>query len=211
MNNFLRTAFVLAVCLFSGCLSRPGLHTQSFVFATPSVSARHPDPPGRRVAIRSLRVAAPFDSRSFVYRTSEYSYESDPYAEFLVPCSESLLYPIRGWMRQCGCFESVVEPGSAVKPNTVLEISVTELYGDFRKPRDAAAVLALKMTLLDASNGIAGKLVFEREYSRLLPLKARTAGALMAGWNGALGQILDQFGADVRSLESTAANENKPN
>jgi hypothetical protein len=210
MSVFFRTVFVLAVCLFSGCLSRPHLDTQTFAFAIPAASKQDGGSAGHGVlAIRSLRVAAPFDGRSLVYRTGEYSYESDPYAEFLVSSSESLLYPIRSWMRQSGWFESVVEPGSALKPNTMAEISVMELYGDFRKPRAAAAVLTLQFVLFDSPNGIPGKLRLEREYSRHIPLKARSANALMAGWNEALIQILAQFDADVRGLSASPTHESK--
>ncbi len=152
------------------------------------------------VAIRYLRVAAPFDGRSFVYRTGEYSFESDPYAEFFASASDSLLVPIRGSLRQSGAFQAVVEPGSALKPNTVAEISVLELYGDFRRPQEAAAVLKLRILVFDAPNGVAGKVIDEREYARRIALKERTAGALMAGWNAALAQILAEFELHVPPL-----------
>ena len=115
--------------------------------------------------------------------------------------SESLLLPIRSCLRQAGTFEAVVEPGSALKPNTVAEINVLELYGDFQRLREAAAILRLRVLLFDSPNGVPGKLILEREYSRRIPLKARTADALMAGWNEALTQILAQFHSDVRGLE----------
>ena len=193
---------LLTVCLLCGCISRPHLDVRTFAFAIPPASKPAPSSRTHRVvAIRSLRVAAPFDGRSLVYRMGEYSFESDPYAEFFVSASESLLLPIRSCLRQEGTFEAVVEPGSALKPNTVAEINVLELYGDFQRPREAAAILRLRVLLFDSPNGIPGKLVLEREYSRGIPLKARTPDALMAGWNEALAQILAQFDSDVRGLE----------
>ncbi|MGO9201442.1 MAG: hypothetical protein ACLQM8_13040 [Limisphaerales bacterium] len=191
------------LCLFSGCLSRPALHTRTFAFDLPAGSA----PTGaarsqRVVTIRSLRVAAPFDDRSLVYRVGDFSYDADPYAEFLVSPSESLRSPIRSWMRQSDFFGTVVEPGSALKPNTMAEITVLELYGDFRRPPEAAAVLTLRFVLLDSPDGVPGKLAFEAEYSRRVPLKAGNANALMAGWNEALEQILAQLGSDLRRLDS---------
>ena len=185
-----------------GCISRPPLDVRTFAFAPPP--AAKPDSGFRShrvVAIRSLRVAAPFDGRSFVYRTGEYSFESDPYAEFFASASDSLLLPIRGSLRHSGAFEAVVEPGSVLKPNTVAEIGVLELYGDFRRPREAAAVLTLRILVFDAPNGVPGKLILERQDSRRTPLRARTADALMAGWDEALAQILAQFDADVRGLK----------
>jgi len=190
------------VPLLCGCISRPPLNVRTFAFTAPP--AAKPDPGFRShrvIAIRPLRVAAPFDGRSFVYRTGEYSFESDPYAEFFASTSESLLLPIRGSLRQAGAFEAVVEPGSALKPNTVAEISVVELYGDFRRPHEAAGVLRLRVLLFDCPNGAPAKLILEQEYSRRIPLKARSADALMAGWNKALAEILTQFDSDVRCLK----------
>jgi len=197
-----RIVCLVMVCSLCGCISRPHLDVRTFAFAIPPASKSAAGFRSHRVvAIRSLRVAAPFDGRSLVYRTGEYSFESDPYAEFFVSASDSLLLPIRSCLRQSGTFEAVVEPGSALKPNTVVEISVLELYGDFQRPREAAAILRLRILLFDSPHGIPGKLILEREYSRRIPLKARTPDALMSGWNEALAQILAQFDSDVRGLE----------
>ncbi len=154
------------------------------------------------VSIRSIRVAAPFDDRSLVYRVGDFSYAEDPYAEFLVSPAESLRPPIRSWMCQSDLFQTVVEPGSVLKPNTMAEVTVLELYGDFRRPPEAAAVLTLRFVVLDSPDGIPGKLAFEGEYSRRVSLRARNATALMAGWNEALNQILAQLGSDLRRLDS---------
>jgi len=64
----------------------------------------------------SLRAAAPFEDRSLVYRVGDFSYEADPYAEFLVSPAESLRPPIRSWVRQSDLFRTIVEPGSALNP-----------------------------------------------------------------------------------------------
>src|SRR5271157_2025090 len=76
-----QVALLAAACLLGGCLSRPHLDKQTFVFGTTPTPAANPAPASHRVvAIRSLRVAAPFDGRSLVYRTGEFSYQSDPFA-----------------------------------------------------------------------------------------------------------------------------------
>ncbi|MGH7971939.1 MAG: ABC-type transport auxiliary lipoprotein family protein [Limisphaerales bacterium] len=190
-------------CLISGCLSRPALHTQTFAFDPPADSPPKAAASSQRViTIRSLRVAPPFDDRSLIYRTGEFAYNADPYAEFLVSPADSLRPPIRSWMRQSDFFRTVVETGSALKPNSMAEITILELYGDFRRPPEPAAVLTLRFVLLDSPEGIPGKLAFEREYSRRVALNARNAQALMAGWNEALNQILVQLGSDLRRVDS---------
>jgi hypothetical protein len=154
------------------------------------------------VSIRSLRVAAPFDDRSLIYRVGDFSYAEDPYAEFLVSPAESLRPPIRSWMCHSDLFQAVVEPGSALKPNTMAEVTVLELYGDFRQPPEPAAVLTLRYVMLDSPEGIPCKLVFEGEYSRRVLLKGNNANALMVGWNEALTQILAQLSSDLRRMDS---------
>lgn len=192
--------------LFTGCLSRPSLNTQTLAFGQHS-GAVHATAvlTERVVSIRSLRVAAPFEDRSLVYRVGDFSYSADPYAEFLVAPAESLRAPIRSWMRQSGLFRTVVEPGSALKPNTVAEITVVELYGDFREPHKPEAVLTIRFVLLDALNGIPEKLAFDREYSRRVLLQVPKPNALMAGWNKALEEILAQFGSDLRGPDFPVA------
>src|SRR5271169_4481326 len=118
-------ALLLAgVCGLTGCLSRPALNKQTFTFDAPTISATNAVAGGRVLGIRSLQIAAPFDSRSFVYRTGEFSYARDPYAGFLEPPAEELLAPVRGWLRDSGDFSAVTEAGSALKPDILVEINV---------------------------------------------------------------------------------------
>jgi len=204
MKPVLSISLVLAATLLGGCLSRSPVKARAFLFAVPAGQI-----PGTAstfrgpIAIRRVRVAAPFDGQSLVYRTGEYSYESDPYAEFFAPCSETLDCAISQWLRESGCFQSVIEPGSADHPAAMAEINVEELYGDFRAAQPTA-VLTAQFVLFDATNGIAGQRLLDREYSRRVPVKARSAAALMAGWNQALREILQQFTSDVCALNSTA-------
>jgi len=146
-----------------------------------------------------MRVAAPFDSQSFIYRTGEFSYERDPYAGFLVPPEESLAEPLRGYLRNSSLFREVTEPGSAIAPDILGEISVTQLYGDFRDRSQPAAVIAMHLTFSRAPPGAPGKVFFEKDYSLRVPLHARTAPALMAGWNTALTEIVAQVCKDLRA------------
>ena len=156
----------------------------------------------RVLGIRTLEIASPFEGRSLVYRTGDNAYVRDPYAEFLDTPSQSLLVTIREWLRNNGSFSVVVEPGSSLKPNTFAEISVTRLYGDFRQPQQAAAVLRMHFRFFDATNGLPGKVLLEQEYSRSIALKSATPAALMEGWNLALTQVLTQVFSDFQRSES---------
>lgn len=200
----MRTIIYVALCCLTGCLARPHLDRQSFIFALPSTATPKAATGSRVLGIRTLQVAEPFEGRSFVYRTGEFSYDRDPYAEFMVHPAEGLVVPISSWFRQAGGFSAVTEAGSALKPNTLVEIQVGKLYGDFRPAEQPTAVLSMRFVFFDASNGAPGKVILQREYSSDIPLKARTAVALIEGWNQALTQILDAAMLDFGRVAANA-------
>ena len=193
------SAVLLAVALaLSGCLSRPAIHKQTFAFGVPEIAATNAPVSGRVLRIKSLQIDPQFDERSLVYRTGEFSYARDPYAEFLGSPAEVLLAPITELLRNDGCFSTVVSAGSAAKANTLVEINVSQLYGDIRKPGNLSAVLAIQFTFMDARNGLPGKVIFQKNYSETVPMKSATPAALMEAWNQALTEILDEMASDFR-------------
>jgi len=195
-GNIFVTFLLACICGLTGCLSRPAMNKQTFAFGVPTISVTNVVASNRVLGIRNLQIAAPFDGRSLVYRTGEFSYVRDPYAEFLEPPAEELMTPVRECLRGNGDFSAVVEIGSALKPDTLVEISVSQLFGDFRQPEHPAAILTVRFVFYDAPNGVPGKVILEQEYSGSIPLGAPTSAALMKGWNQALAEILTEVSSD---------------
>ena len=189
---------------FSGCVSRPALNEQTFAFSTPALSATNASWNGPVLEIRTLQIAPPFDGRPLIYRTGEFAYQRDPYAEFLGLPAEGLVGPVSEMLRRDGGFSEVVQPGSSVKPDTVAEITINQLYGDIRKPGSPYAVLAMQVTFMDATNGLPGKVILQRNYSRRIPISSTTPAALMDGWNQALVGILAEATSDLRESKDEA-------
>ena len=189
---------------FSGCVSRPTLNEQTFAFSTPALSAKDASWNGPVIEIRTLQIAPPFDGRPLIYRTGEFAYQRDPYAGFLGLPAEGLIGPISEMLRRDGSFSEVVQPGSAVRPDTIAEITINQLYGDIRKPGSPYAVLAMQVTFMDATNGLPGKVILQRNYSRRTPISSTTPAALMDGWNQALVGILAQATSDLRESKNEA-------
>jgi cholesterol transport system auxiliary component len=192
---------VLLVFTFTlgGCLSRAPMKIETFAFSSPAMTETNGGTGSRVLAIRRLRIDPPFDGRPLVYRTGEFSYERDPYSQFLGLPSDALAVPITGMLRSDGCFSAVVKMGSAARPNTLVEINVNELYGDIRKPGSPSAVLAMQVIFLDATNGLPGKVILQKNYSRQILMKSATSAALMEGWNEALVEIFADVASDLRS------------
>jgi ABC-type transporter Mla MlaB component len=116
--------------------------------------------------------------------------------------AESLLVTIREWLRGTATFAAVIEPGSSLKPNTLAEIEVTRLYGDFRYPHRPVAVLTMRFRFFEAPKALPGKVLLDREYAQSIPLKSATPAALMDGWNQALTQVFTRVISDFRYSES---------
>lgn len=202
---------VLLALPLAGCLSRPSLVRQSFVFS-PGPQSRRPQAAGDLdLQIRRLNIAAPFDNQSFIYRTGEYTYETDPYAQFLAPPQDCLLKAVRTDWRRDGVFRDVVEPGSALKPNIIAEITVSQLYGDFRHLAAPAAVLGMRFVFFAVQqDSEPGKVLLQAHYEKRIPVRHRTADAVMAGWNQGLEEILATVAKDLKSAKP-AARGAKPN
>ncbi len=201
-RGLLALAFAGLVGTQTGCLSRPPLVKESFALTVPAATETTPAPTAASsvLTLKSITVAPLFEGKALVYRRAENTWEQDPYAEFLVPPARMFSAPLRTALRRSEAFRDVVEPGSVLVPDRVAEIQVTELYGDFRSPAEPTAILALRCTLISA--GAKPESLLQKEYSRRLPLTARTADALVAGWNEALAQILLELAADVSALRN---------
>jgi ABC-type uncharacterized transport system auxiliary subunit len=198
--GFLSLLFVLG-----GCLYRPSMKTQTFAFTAPLTAATNGAPSGRVLSIRTLQIAPPFDGRSLVYRTGDFSYQRDPYAEYLSSPAQELDTSISGILSGYGCFGTVVRLGSAATPNTLVEIYISELYGDIRKPGSPFAVLAMQVIFVQANNGVPGKVILQRSYSRRVPVQSATAAAFMKGWNEALVEIFGEVALDFGNQKNSKA------
>ncbi|HXC36737.1 MAG TPA: ABC-type transport auxiliary lipoprotein family protein [Candidatus Acidoferrales bacterium] len=195
-------AFLVLAFLIGGCLSRPSVNTKTYAFSAPMATATNSAPGGRVLSIRTFQIAPPFDGRSLVYRTGDFSYERDPYAQFLSSPAQELAAAISGILSADGCFGAVVGMGSAATPDVLVEIDISQLYGDIRKPGSPCAVLAMHVIFVKARNGLPGKVILQRSYSRRIPVKSAAADAFMAGWNTALSEIFAEVASDFRNQEN---------
>ncbi len=186
----------------NGCLSRPALVRETFLFdlsAPESVLSSHPTSNSNQhslpiLDLRSVTIVAPFESTAFVYRTAELAYEMDPYAAFLVPPARSLAQAVRSAWRNEAAIGDVVEPGSRMVANRYVEIQVMELYGDFQNIDEPGSVLALRFVVFDTNNEVRA----QREIRERVLIQERTARGVMTGWNEGLRKIVTATVQDLR-------------
>ena len=194
---------MLAAAILCGCASGPAWKRQEFAFSLPT------DPPAANartniVALKSVSISPLFQSRSFTYRTAENSYEQDPYAGFLVPPERALAEPIRAWMRDSGVFGRLVERGSGLEPALVAEVSVNELYGDFRKASQPVATMEIHFIFYEVKDDAPGRIVLDKVCARETPLTRKTPAALMAAWDADLREIMQNISSEYAKAISNA-------
>jgi uncharacterized lipoprotein YmbA len=144
-----------------------------------------------------VSVAPPYGGKGFVYRIAAQNFETDFYNQFLVAPGSMVAEELLEALRRGSMFHYVLNSGSAAQATHFLEARVEELYGDFRNDGAGNAVLAMSFVISRAP-AAAPQVVFQKQYERTVPLQARSADALVQGWNRALEEILDALIADLR-------------
>jgi cholesterol transport system auxiliary component len=187
----------VALC---GCGSEPVWKSQSFAFARP------PDPPAAAVsktnvvALRRVSISPLFQGRSFTYRMAENSYEHDPYAGFFVSPERAIEHPVRAWLRDGGAFGSVIGPASALNPSMVAEVSVIELYGDFRKKARPVGVLKIHFLLYEVNKDGPGRVLMDKVCTAQTPMAKAAPAALAAAWDADIAEIMAEINSELKRL-----------
>ena len=145
-----------------------------------------------------VRVAAPYGGNSLIYRMDEVQYAADPYHAFKAEPGAMLASRMAEWIDHAGPFAAVAQPGSAQPAAYVLDATVIDLYGDFRKGTRPAAVIAVQFALIDPA-GVRPRLVHERTIACRVELARASPDALVRGYGQALAQILGQLIADLQA------------
>ena len=196
-----RLVLPLLATILCGCATDPRWKRQVFAFSLPA------DPPVTKaqtniVVLSRVSISPVFQSRSFTYRKAENTYEQDPYAGFLVPPERALAEPIRAWMRASGVFGRVAEPGSGLTATLVAEVSVNELYGDFRKAAQPVGTMEIHFICYEVKDGIPGRIVLDKVCARYTPLSRKAPDALMAAWDADLREIMEEINSEYAKANS---------
>jgi cholesterol transport system auxiliary component len=195
------TRVALAACaaltLTACAIGKPTPKATTYVVDPPMTTAR-PPAVRRPEALRmgNVRVAAAYAGNALVYRLGDVQYTSDPYHAFIAEPGAMLGNQMAQWLDRAGPFETVALPGSTRPTRYVLEATVAELYGDFRKRRPPAAVLAVQFTLIDQA-GARPKVVYESTIARRVDLAQASPDALVRGYGKALGEIMSQLVPEI--------------
>jgi cholesterol transport system auxiliary component len=207
-----RISWIIIFCLVcSGCvtLERSSPERHYFVIELPR-SANAPESASDLIlSVGHMRISPRYADRSFIYRTSDTSYESDFYNQFLTSPDTMISEELRKGLAAAHQFKYVLGPADAQQPNYVLEGAVNALYGDFRNSSQPAAVLELEFFLYNDNSNNSG-LVAQKRYLKSIPVNERSPEALVKGWDQALQQIVAALAADLNSMNLNSRNSTAP-
>jgi len=184
----------IATVLLAACsLGKPVPQATTYVVEPEAPAERLSGMHGSEVVrMGDVRVAAAFAGNALVYRTDDVTFVSDPYQAFIADPRAMLGNEMASWLNRAGPFKAVTQPDSGLRADYILEATVTELYGDFRPGKPAAAVVAVQFTLINNDDVGSGR-VFEQTVTRRVPLERSSPEALVRGYNRAVSEILSDI------------------
>lgn len=184
----LALALALPACVK---LSQPAPAKESFGLMPVSVEPAARSHQGV-LRVERVRVAAPFDGRSFVHRLSETRYEPDYYNEFVADPDRLLTAELVRALAAARSFDTVVDPVSSVESRLRLEASVTDLYVDDRNPGAPRAVVRARFVLLEDridATSVLGEWTLEAAE----PPQSGDAGDIPAAWSRGWASVMRQL------------------
>ncbi len=192
---------LVGALLTGACASKLPERPQTFTIDPPAPRTSPAPTATRVVALRRAEVAPTYAGSELVYRVAEHGIERDPYASLAAPPAWILTSAIRGYLRDSDYIRDVVAPGEGIPVDADIEPTLTELCGDFSSPTESAAVLSLRFRVLAPATGAGtAREILLKTYTRRTPLTQRTAAAVVAAWNSALGEVMGEFLTDLKPV-----------
>lgn len=196
LNNIRSSVVFSFVCvlfcfLLSGCgelgIDAPEKHTYVLDVGRVGEPAGYSN--GKILQVRQFRISSRFAGTQLVYRTGEFSYETDFYNIFLSPPAGNVTEEFRQWFADSGLFGSVVNPSSRVVAELLVEGNISALYGDYTDLNAPKAVMEIEIFMVQR-NGGDDRVEYHDVYREEVELESRRAEALIAGLNTCLDRTL---------------------
>jgi len=186
-------ALLIPLILIAGCadLSKPYPAKELFSLDAPALSTAPATHPGA-LRVERVRIAAPFDARTFVYRVNESQYQPDYYREFVADPDRLITTQLVAALAEARVFQTVVDTGAGVDTPFLLETSITEFYADLRQPDSPHAVVRARCILI-ADRSAAATVLADWVVESRKPAADSAPASLAAAWNAALGDVFSQI------------------
>jgi cholesterol transport system auxiliary component len=146
--------------------------------------------------IKPFSISPTFDSKSLVYKTGDFIYETDYYHRFMTAPANMFTEKISDWLTTSPKVKYVFDSGYKDGADFILYGKIMDLFGDFSNKDKPRAILHIRIIVVDEREGTP-KIILNKIYSQETPLGQPSAAALINGFNQGLVNILKDFESDL--------------
>ena len=196
VKSLVCASLVACAMLITGCGPK-SYEKQQFLLDARRTSSTNTGSQKNVVEVRRFTIDPAFSAKGLTYRRGEFEYESDFYNEFLIAPDAMITEKVRNWLSLSGLARRVLDPGSYVDPNYVLEGNVVALYGDFRTGSSPKAVMELRIFLLEMQTGLESAIVFGKTYESSVGIESGGPNGLVEAFDRCLVEILVDLEKDL--------------
>ncbi len=193
--------FVFISCLVIGCGITNSLdEPMSYSIVSQGVENENRQEKYNILTVDRVRVEEPFDSKEIFYRLSDINFKGDYYHQYITEPGNIIEHHILSKLTDSGIVGQAIPYSVGVSTNLILNTVVTRLYGDFRKDKQAFAVLEIQFILLDRTES-RQKIIFDTHISSEIPLDRKNPDSLVIGFGQALEDILESLIDEIENTE----------
>lgn len=192
-RTLLASMLALAGC---GLSERPYLEKRDWPLKVGRPDNAPPNPRGRVLLVRTVQAGPGLETRGLATIQADGSVKAEFYENWSVPPAEGTDASLREWLAASGRFAAVLNPGSRMTADLVLEATLTALIAD---PGKGVAGAALSVVVLDQRGG-GTRVRAQRMIQAEAPLAGTDAPARVAAMKAALAEVLAQAEATLAGL-----------
>ena len=156
----------------------------------------------RVLRVAGVRVASPYDARSFVYRTGSDQFETDYYHGFVTDPHDLFTGELIRWLSDGGIYATVVGPANSADDDVQLEMNVTACFGDLSARGEPSAAIDARCFLLEDADAQT-RVVLKKAYRSRVPLSGKDPEDMAAGLGQAYRKLLGELTADLMEFETS--------
>jgi cholesterol transport system auxiliary component len=185
-----RIAVIGASCL-SGCSLvglQPYTERRDWPLVVRRAVALPPRRNGRTLLVRSVTAAPQLEARGLQWLRPDGSVHADIYEQWAVPPAEAVDDDLRQWLAASGIYTAVLEPGSRLRADLVLEAELDAFVADL--PAGVARA-ALAGVLMDERTSPA-RVLLQQTFSATAKLASDNIPDLVEALRAALRDVLEQ-------------------
>lgn len=204
MNHRMTSSLVALSLALAGCsvFERTSPSTEQFMLVPQPVRAHEGASLGS-VVVRRVLVQRPYDTRSFVYHTTNGQWRVDAYNGFLADPSDMIGDAMSRALEGSRRFSLVTSAVVAVPTDLAAEVVVESFHSDYTDPSKPVAVVRMRTYLLERGKGSAVRTVLEGSATQAIA--SASPGAVAEALSVAVAKAIDQVISQLPKDAAVAA------